>query len=240
MSRGFCQATGASRYDVLIDSPRLSMAYPRYLTSRCLTLVLALLGLNATVLAQTPEPSIESVFAGTPFDKWLTEGPHQQVPWEVRMSARMLSIHQRLIARVEVQVSGPELVRRCADDHITLLLQVTDHAGATYRTYGVLELSNMKPEMNKSDIVFSWDAFALPGDYTVDVALYDKASGEHNFLHGKLRVDSLKNDPLKNDTVQDVWQGLPSFEFWSPTREGLDFLFHSDIEGRLHLPLQTK
>src|SRR5882672_1461767 len=159
MSRGFCQATGASRYDVLIDSPRLSMAYPRYLASRCLTLVLALLGLNTghATLAQTPEPSIESVFAGAPFDKWLTEGPHQQVPWEVRMSARMLSIHQRLIARVEVQVSGPELVKRRADDHLTLLVQVTDQAGATYRTYGVLELSNMKPEMNKSDIVFSWD-----------------------------------------------------------------------------------
>src|SRR6266567_1807688 len=218
------------------------MAYPRYLTSRCSTLVLAFLGLSTAhmALAQTPEPSVESVFAGTPFNKWLGEGPYQSMPWEVRASAHLLSIHQRLIADIAVQVPGTELVKRRADDHITLLVQVTDKGGATYRTYGVLELSNMKPEMNKSDVVFSWDAFALPGDYSVDVALYDKASGEHNFLHGKLRVDSLKNDPLKNDTVQDVWQGLPSFEFWSPTREGLDFLFHSDIEGRLHLPLKTK
>jgi hypothetical protein len=225
------------------------MANPRYLTSRYLTqrscrptfclklLMLVLLGLNAgpATLAQTPEPTIESVFAEALFDKWLAEGPHQQVPWEVRTSAHFLSIHQRLIANIEVQVSGTELVKRHTDDHITLLVQVTDKAGATNRNFGVLELSNMKPEMNKSDVVFSWEAFALPGDYIVDVALYDKVTGEHNLFRGKLRVDPLKNDPLP-----DAWQGLPSFEFWSTKREGLDFLFHSDVEGRLHLPLKTK
>jgi len=55
----------------------------------------------------------------------------------------------------------------------------------------------MKPEMNKSDIVFLWEAFALPGDYTVDVALYDKATESTILLRGQLRVDSLKNDPLE-------------------------------------------
>src|SRR5258708_19227346 len=235
------------------------MAIPHYLTSLsycppfCLKiLVLALLGFNATHMAraQAPEPTIESVFAEATFGKWLAEGPQQQLPWEVRASAHFLSRPQRTLASIEVQVPGTELVKRHADDHLALLVEGNDQAGASYRNFGVLELNNMKPEMNKSDIVFSWEAFALPGEYSVDVALYDKVTGEHNFFRGKLHVDPLKNDPLKNDPLKndplkddplpDAWQGLPSFEFWSATRDGLDFIFHSDVEGRLHLPLKTK
>src|SRR5882724_11061737 len=94
------------------------MVTPHYRTLRSCWKVLVLVFLcfsavDAT-LAQTPEPSIESVFAGVPFDKWLAEGPHQQVPWEVRISARFLSIHQRLTASVEIQVSGTELINGTA------------------------------------------------------------------------------------------------------------------------------
>ena len=183
----------------------------------------------------TPEPTIESIFADSPFDKWLTERPRQDVPWQVRMSADRLSFHQRLIANIQVQISGPELLKRSHDERVVLLVQVINGQGVSYRDYGLLKLDELKPEVKGSDVEFAWQAFALPGQYEVSVALWDKKSGEHNFLRRLFHVGAYKNDPLP-----EMWRGLDAFEFWSTKRDGPEFMFHSDIEGRLHLPLATR
>jgi hypothetical protein len=183
----------------------------------------------------TPEPTTESIFADSPFDKWQTERPRQEVPWEVRMSADRLSFHQRLIANIKVQISGPELLKRSHDERIVLLVQVINGEGVSFRDYGLLELDKLKPEVKGSDVEFAWQAFALPGQYEVSVALWDKKSGEHNFLRRLFHVGAYKNDPLP-----EMWRGLDAFEFWGTKRDGPEFMFHSDIEGRLHLPLATR
>jgi hypothetical protein len=189
----------------------------------------------ATQQTSTPEPTTESIFADSPFDKWQTERPHQEVPWEVRMSADRLSFHQRLIANIQVQISGPELLKRSHDERIVLLVQVINGQGVSFRDYGLLELDKLKPEVKGSDVEFAWQAFALPGQYEVSVALWDKKSGEHNFLRRLFHVGAYRNDPLP-----EMWRGLDAFEFWSTKRDGPEFMFHSDIEGRLHLPLATR
>ncbi|HVG92058.1 MAG TPA: hypothetical protein VNB54_11265, partial [Alphaproteobacteria bacterium] len=183
----------------------------------------------------TPEPTTESIFADSPFDKWQTERPRQEVPWQVRMSADRLSFHQRLIANIQVQISGPELLKRSHDERIVLLVQVINGEGVSFRDYGLLKLDELKPEVKGSDVEFAWQAFALPGQYEVSVALWDKKSGEHNFLRRLFHVGAYKNDPLP-----EMWRGLDAFEFWSTKRDGPEFMFHSDIEGRLHLPLATR
>jgi hypothetical protein len=189
----------------------------------------------ATQQTSTPEPTTESIFTDSPFDKWQTERPHQEVPWEVRMSADRLSFHQRLIANIQVQISGPELLKRSHDERIVLLVQVINGQGVSFRDYGLLELDKLKPEVKGSDVEFAWQAFALPGQYEVSVALWDKKSGEHNFLRRLFHVGAYKNDPLP-----EMWRGLDAFEFWGTKRDGPEFMFHSDIEGRLHLPLATR
>lgn len=181
------------------------------------------------------EPTIESVFADSPFDKWQAERPRQDVPWQVRMSADRLSFHQRLIANIQVQISGPELLKRSHDERIVLLVQVINGQGVSFRDYGLLELDKLKPEVKGSDVEFAWQAFAVPGQYEVSVALWDKKSGEHNFLRRLFHVGAYKNDPLP-----EMWRGLDAFEFWGTKRDGPEFMFHSDIEGRLHLPLATR
>jgi hypothetical protein len=151
------------------------------------------------------------------------------------MSADRLSFHQRLIANIQVQISGPELLRRSRDERIVLLVQVINGQGVSFRDYGLLELDKLAPEAKGSDVEFAWQAFAVPGQYEVSVALWDKKSGEHNFLRRLFHVGAYKNDPLP-----EMWRGLDAFEFWSTKRDGPEFMFHSDIEGRLHLPLATR
>jgi hypothetical protein len=176
--------------------------------------------------------STESVFAEVPFDRWVNEAPNQQIPWKVRMVAGKLSQHQRLEASIEVRVPGPELLKRRHDERVVLLLQVKDQAGNEYRNVGFLEASDFRPELSKADVTFTWQAFVLPGRYEVAVALFDKASEEHNFTRSTWHVDRMKKDPLP-----DAWRELPSVEFWAPEAHNLDELYRSDIDGRLHLPL---
>jgi len=157
------------------------------------------------------------------------------VPWHVETSAGRLSFHQRLIANIQVQVPGPEMLKRSHDDHITLLVEVRNGQGVSARNFEVLELSNLKPEMKRSDVEFSWQAYAVPGQYELSVALWDKKSGEHNFLRRLFHVDAYKDDPLP-----EMWRGLPAFEFWGNNREGPDYIFHTDIQGRPNLALATQ
>jgi hypothetical protein len=202
---------------------------------RILAFLVIAVGAGSVPPVSAEELSTDSVFADAPFDKWAAQGNHQEVPWEVQTSADRLSFHQRLIATIQVQVPGPELLKRSRDEHITLLVEVRNGQGVSFRNFGVLELNELKPEMKRSDVEFSWQAFAVPGQYELSVALWDKKSGEHNFLRRLFHVDAYRNDPLP-----EMWRGLPAFEFWSTKRDGPDYMFHADIEGRPNLSLATR
>jgi hypothetical protein len=206
-----------------------------FLFLRILAFLVIAVGAGSAPPVSAEEPSTDSVFADAPFDKWAAQGNHQEVPWEVQTSADRLSFHQRLIATIQVQVPGPELLKRSHDEHITLLVEVRNGQGVSSRNFGVLDLADLKPEMKRSDVEFSWQAFAVPGQYELSVALWDKKSGEHNFLRRLFHVDAYRNDPLP-----EMWRGLPAFEFWSTKRDGPDYMFHADIEGRPNLSLATR
>jgi hypothetical protein len=178
--------------------------------------------------------SAEKFFSETPFEKWQKEGEARQIPWKISITGAGLGFHQRLISKIAVELPGSELVRRRQDGQLILLVQVTDASGRTYRNFGILGLESLKPELVKSDVVFSWGAYALPGDYKAAVALYDKKSGEHDFAENSFRVERLKNDPLP-----EAWQDEPSWEYWDPLADSIDTMFRPDIEGRLHMPVNS-
>ena len=206
-----------------------------FLFLRILAFLVIAVGAGSAPPVSAEEPSTDSVFADAPFDKWAAQGNHQDMPWQVQTSADRLSFHQRLIATIQVQVPGPELLKRSHDEHITLLVEVRNGQGVSSRNFGVLDLADLKPEMKRSDVEFSWQAFAVPGQYELSVALWDKKSGEHNFLRRLFHVDAYRNDPLP-----EMWRGLPAFEFWSTKRDGPDYMFHADIEGKPNLALATR
>lgn len=213
------------------------MAYRLFpaLFPRILAFLAIATGAGFAMAQQAEEPTTDSIFAEAPFDKWAAQGNHQEVPWHVQTFSDRLSFHQRLIATIQVQVPGPEMLKRSSDEHITLLVEVRNGQGVSARNYGLLELSNLKPEMKRSDVEFSWQAFAVPGQYELSVALWDKKSGEHNFMRRLFHVDAYKNDPLP-----EMWRGLDAFEFWGTKRDGPEYMFHTDIDGRPSLTLATR
>src|SRR5450432_655974 len=217
-----------------------SIPYSRMRWIAVIAVILCSLATARAQQADLPSPAVdqgmsERLFADAPFDQWQKQGPMRQIPWKVTAAGSGLSFHQRLVSKIAIELPGSELIQRRQDGRLILLVQVTDNAGHAYRNFGILELQSLKPELAKSDVVFSWGAYALPGDYKVAVAMYDKKSGEHDFAENTLHVDRLKNDPLP-----EAWKDEPSFEYWDPLIDTMDAMFRPDVEGRLHMPVTTE
>ena len=217
---------------------------PAIFLTRLRLIVIMAITLCASVLVPAQQSDISSppfdrdmsrkLFAQVPFAQWEKQGPAREIPWKVSATGSGLSFQQRLVSKIAVALPGSELIRRRHDGDLVLLVQVTDAAGHAYRNFAILELQSLKPELAKTDVIFTWGAFALPGDYKVAVALYDKKSGEHDFAENMFHVDRLKNDPLP-----EAWKDEPSFEYWDPLTDNIDAMFRPEMEGRLHMPVSS-
>jgi hypothetical protein len=176
----------------------------------------------------------DPAFAGVPFDKWLAEGDLGKFRWSARVTAGELSNHQRLRAKIELQVDGNDLVSRRGHGFLVMLVQIEDADHRIYRSHGALDLQQITEAAAKSDIVYTQDAFVRPGEYRVDLVMFDTKTGEHSALQRKFHANPLKNDPLPA-----AWNDLPPVEFTAPV-DVPDNLFLPYVTGRLKLPLETR
>ena len=205
--------------------------WPR--VSGCFTLlVLCLFSAGSALHAE--EVPIERVFAAVPFAQWVKQGPVTAVPWKVRIRSYGLALQQRLVASIDIELAGRDLLKRPAGDRIVVLVQVTDATGKQFRDYTLYHL-NLPPEAKKTSTEIYWNVFVLPGEYQVTVALFDDLTHEHNLMQGPLHIEPPRNDPLPG-----AWAGLPAVEFLRPGLEGPDRMFRPDVAGKLHLPLATQ
>ena len=150
------------------------------------------------------------------------------------MAPGELSAHQRLRARIELQVDGNDLISRRGHGFLVMLVQIEDADHRIYRSHGALDLEQVTEAAGKSDIVYVQDAFVRPGEYRVDLAIFDSKTGEHSALQRKFRTNPLKNDPLPA-----AWNDLPPVEFTGSV-DAPDTLFLPNVTGRLRLPLETR
>jgi hypothetical protein len=169
------------------------------------------------------------VFAAVPFNRWLADGDQTKFRWTTRVLPAELSSHQRLLARAEIQVDGNELVGRRGHGQLVMLIQFRDSAERTYQAHGIIDLQNVKDEAGKSNIVYDQEAFVLPGDYGVDMVIFDAKTGEHSAAQKTLHVNPLRNDPLPA-----AWKDLPPVEL-PHAMETPDAWFRPDLTGRLQL-----
>src|SRR5260370_28837001 len=76
---------------------------------RCLRSAYFLSILHLWAPAARPQSSeTELAFHAVPFRQWIAEGPKSQLPWRARIFAPELSEHQRIWARIQIEVEGNE------------------------------------------------------------------------------------------------------------------------------------
>ena len=205
---------------------------------QAVVVLLFVLGLHAGATGEdkiAQELSISDLFKAAQFDRWAGESSHQDIIWKTRTLIHGLSVHQRMVAHLEIDIPVSELLKRAADETLLMLLQVEDDHGLRYRDYGLIDLKQNRQESHKGTSESTWEAFALPGDYKISFLLYDKASGEHSFAQHTLHVAAVKHDDF-----EEIWQGTPKWEFWGALTELRDNIYRPDIHSRLHLVLATK
>jgi hypothetical protein len=191
--------------------------------------------LFASMPLGTQDVSVEKVFAAVPIDEWIKKGPQAPILWKVRVQSYGLSLHQRLLAHIDIELPGKELIKRPQGDRFVALVQVSDAGGHLFRDYSFVALQEIPAQLKKLKVFLNSNFFVLPGDYKVTVALFDDRTGEHNLMEAPLHVEPMKDDPLPGS-----WNGLPTVEFLGPPGEGPDMLFRPEVEGKLSLPLATK
>ena len=219
-------------FELLSKKRCMTRLWPR--VSACFILVMFCL-FTAGPALQAQDVPVKNVFAAVPFAQWVKQGPVVALPWKVRVQPYGLSLQQRLVASIVVELAGRDLVKRPAADRILVLVQVTDASGRQFHDYTIFPLKKMPPEAKKARAEIYWDLFVLPGEYQVTVALFDDFTHEHNLMQTPLHVEPPRNDPLPA-----AWAGLPAVEFLAPGMEGPDGMFRPDVAGKLHLPLASQ
>jgi hypothetical protein len=185
-------------------------------------------------VAALAQGATDPVFAAVPFNRWITEGEQARFRWTTRVAPPELSSHQRLLARAQIQVDGNELVSRRGHGQLVMLIQFRDSAERTYQAHGLIDLQDVKDEAAKSNITYDQEAFVLPGDYRVDMVIFDTKTGEHSASQKTLHVNPLRNDPLPG-----AWKDLPPVELLH-AMETPDAWFLPDVSGKLQLPVTTR
>ena len=194
--------------------------------------LVALCGLACVPFAHAQKRPVDAAFAAVPFQQWVAQGAKAQLPWHPRITSPQLTLHQRIAVRVEVDLDGNELVKRCCDGQAVALVEITDQQGHTYRNFGGKELKDAKPGLRQYMVRISWQIFLLPGQYKATIAFYYTGRNAHSLTAERVHVGALKHDPLHGS-----WRDLPAVEFCDPQPEGLDAFLLPNIEGRLHLPV---
>jgi len=172
-------------------------------------------------------------FARFPFDRWQTDGEHAGVRWIVRVHAAELTPHQRLAVRVEAEVDEKEVARRRGHGEMATLLQIEDAAGHRWRTHAGFDMSRVPANSPQRALGYAQEAFLVPGDYKLSIAVCDGASGEYSFSTRPLHVA-----PLRGDALPGAWEGLPAVEFARPP-DTPDRWFQPAIRSRLRLGVAT-
>ena len=78
-------------------------------------------------------------------------------------------------------------------------------------------------------------ALVTPGDYRIDVAIVDTATGEYSYAARTAHVGLLSGELLP-----EMWCGLPPVQIIPGQQDAPDAWFLPTVRGRLNLPLQTR
>ncbi len=192
-----------------------------------------LLGASASHLA-AESSQLDPEFSKVPFSEWLAGGSQTPLRWSERALPVVLSVHQRLLARLQVQLDGAEAAKRRGEGSLVFYFQLTDSKGHVFQDHTTYDLEKVEAGLKSQDLICTESAFVLPGDYVIALAIYDTATKEHSVKKDKLHILPLKGDPLP-----DLWRDLPTVEFLEASEQP-DRWFAPKLHGKLNLPVTAR
>jgi hypothetical protein len=203
----------------------------RTIPARTIALLFAASGILRAAEISTPVSTPR--FNDYPFDQWAAAPEHPAIKWELHLLSPQISVHQRLIERVQAVIPGAELEKRRGRGELVLLVRLEDSDGQQWRAGSRLDLARVQQGVKSRELTFSIAAFVRPGEYKVLVALVDSHTMEHSFTRRTLHVAPLKNDPLPQ-----AWATLPPVEVL-PAVDVPDSWFLPAVKGLLQFPIQS-
>ena len=198
------------------------------------SLWLLIIGFTFASPMPAEEGWLDPEFDKVPFVQWLSGGQQTSLRWSERVLPVVLSVHQRLLSRLQVQLDGAEAAKRRGEGELVFYFQFTDAKGRIYQDHTSYDLEKVEKGLSSQDLICTESAFVLPGYYSVAMAIYDTATKEHTVKRDRLRVAPLKFDPLP-----DAWRGLPPVEFVEAV-EAPDRWFAPSAHGKLNLPVAPR
>ncbi len=194
----------------------MGCAHKKYRVSPAIAIFVAISSLLCAAELVAPRAA---VFSDFPFDQWVAAPEHSSIKWEISVLPAELSVHQRLLERIQTVVPGSELAKRRGRGELVLITRFEDSDGRQWRAGSRLNLTKVQAGVRSEELTFSTVAFVKPGEYKVTMALIDSGNMEHSVAHRTLHIAALHNDPLP-----DSWAGLPSVEL-IPALDGPDLWF---------------
>lgn len=159
--------------------------------------------------ASVHQDSLDPLFKRFPFEQWASAPGAGPFHFSVSVRHAELSFHQRLESQVEITLDGKDLENRRGNGRrLLVLVQITDHDGTRYQDHVSMELDKLKDDVKDANLEYSFPAFFLPGDYSVEIALVDTGDDEHCAKHLQFRVAAPKRELLPG-----AWRDLPAVEF---------------------------
>ena len=192
--------------------------------------IFALLPIFALALFGQDDP----VFKKIPFDQWLKGSDEAHIRFTLRAMPARLSVHQRMVATVGVEVEGSEFVKRPKSGQVVVFLEIRDHDSRVYRTHRQLTFDDSQKTSTLESIHYQQSVFMAPGDYRVAAAVYDVLSKEHSLKQTKLHVPEVAHDPLL-----EAWRDIPAVEFVSIS-DPPERWFLPEVTSKLYLPVRNE
>jgi hypothetical protein len=165
--------------------------------------------------------------------EWIAAGPREDIAWDVRHRGPWLRFDQRLHVLLEMTIDGKTLNRRGARHDLLFVARVADASGRWLPERGLYRARIEEPLARRTRVLVRMAAVVRPGRLTIAVVMLDRLSGARNVFVRQLNINPLRNDPLPA-----AWSSLPAAEFIGAGEvSGATRL--PDVEGRLHLPVES-
>jgi len=169
-----------------------------------------------------------------PFEQWIAETKHVELPWSINISPARLSILQRLVVEIRVKVPSKSLYLLGPTYQLFLDVRLKPAGAAWLSTHDVTGTRLHERMPKENHLEFSLRALVQPGEYTVGIILFDRISGLRSVALRKLTVRPVSGDPLP-----EISRDLPVVEFF---QRGVDEDHEAlpELHSRLWIPVATR